>query len=164
MSIQIAIICILLIISGAQFIVIWGLARRIRIQPTQSPAELIPGAGYEPKLTDPAKIDFDWPPDLLSAEHLVVMVTNGCGACSDLINKMTSAPPQIIPIHLVTGANDFLEEYRAKLLEARAHDIVVTQSPLTELEGWGKPIAFPAVFYLRDGVIVKSAHRIDDVV
>ena len=165
MSIETSIMAVFAFACFAEAIIIWGLVRRVQRDSDYSPAQGLPQAGYMPTLIDPVDEDSAWPIDILVGESLVVMVIQGCSACSSLLDNIDALTALKIPLYILISRADFVEPYRAKLLDLQQpHRIVVTQDHLFELAGWQKPTAFPAVIRLEDGRVVKSAYTIANAV
>lgn len=165
MSIETSFIAVLVFACFIESIIIWGLVRRVRGDSGYPPAQGLPQAGYRPTLIDPVDENYDWPDDLLVSDSLVVMVIQGCSACSSLLNDIDTMTTIEMPLYFVISHDDFVEPYQAKLLGIQhPNRIVVTRNHLFELAGWQEPTAFPAVIHLQDGRVVKSAYAIAAVV
>ena len=162
MSVLVALGILLVVLVVIDLALTAGIIRRLRTNGTPAvPPNEAPRVGLRVDLARDAQA---WPAQasgMLDGITLAAFVVPGCVGCERLRREIEAAVV-LVPFYVIGDPlADGNDEYLASWTAAQFH--LLAPVPVHELDSFERPITYPSLMLLRDGVVVASGHRLADV-
>jgi hypothetical protein len=162
MSVLVALGILLLVLVVIDLALTAGIIRRLRLDGTPAvPSNEAPRVGLR---VDLARDGQAWPVQargMLEGIALAAFVVPGCIGCERLRRDVDAAampvPFYVIGDPLADGNDEYLPSWTAAQFQ------LLAPVPVHELDSFERPVTYPSLMLLRDGVVVASGHRLADV-